>query len=53
MFSSRDKVIMEEKGIIMKKNGPLSSFYGPASGAVHKVARKKPDAEERGLATVS
>lgn len=28
---------MEEKGIIMKKNGPLSSFYGPASGAVHKL----------------
>lgn len=44
---------MEEKGIRMKNNGPLSSFYGPASGAVHKVARKKHDAEERGLATVS
>lgn len=44
---------MEEKGIIMKNNGASEQLLWTCFRCCAQVARKKPDAEERGLATVS
>lgn len=37
----------------MGNNGPLSSFYGPDSGSMYKVAMKKYTADKQSLAAVS